>query len=299
MTSIGPILDEFFSPWSQERLWVMRSQDAYTELVRRWRPLRVKVNQAKDILAANCYEWQQTHRTTRGWRPSMTDPPRHDPNAWGARRIRRRHPPRIGLEGWSYHPPGTDPTTCGEQFFLYANTGGPLFGIESDALHYCAIGSFGIYVTLDEIDCTNRIGTMRIVMYNNMSRRSFGDYARYASLSGQANQYMWWIWTETASWNAAGRRMSEREGGGDWGQETPPPDPAEERFMPMPGLFSPCRGNGSLAQEDGGPGSIVRPCACMRARLERTPAPPPCGCGCTSARIRARETLAMPLHPSR
>ena len=36
MTTVGDILDEFFSPFSSETLWVMPEDDNYTEIVRKW-----------------------------------------------------------------------------------------------------------------------------------------------------------------------------------------------------------------------------------------------------------------------
>ncbi len=39
MTTVGEILDEFFSPFSSEKLWIMPESDGYTALVRKWQPV--------------------------------------------------------------------------------------------------------------------------------------------------------------------------------------------------------------------------------------------------------------------
>jgi hypothetical protein len=54
MATIGEILDEFFSPFGKERLWVMPETDNYTKIVRTWQPVIGAVDKAKANLAANC-----------------------------------------------------------------------------------------------------------------------------------------------------------------------------------------------------------------------------------------------------
>lgn len=191
-TTIGEILDEFFSPFSSPRLWIMPESDPYTVIVRRWQPVIDAVNRAKANLEANCTGWSTNHRTDPAWRPGMTDPPVTDPNA------HREFVPS---------PPGTDPATCRSAFIPYVATrvtpGVPL--IQTFELYTCSIGSFNIYVTVDSIDCAAGLAKMNIWMYNAMSVRSFGRYASHPvfALSGMEKQYMWWNWSESHSWSPA------------------------------------------------------------------------------------------------
>lgn len=184
-TTIGQILDEFFSPFSSETLWVMPDSDNYTRIVRTWQPVIDAVNQAKADLEANCTDWSSNHMTDPSWTPGRTDPPVTDPNAH-----------RI----WVASPPGTDPTTCRNAFIVYVSSGR---NIQTFELYTCSIGSFGIYATVNSIDCTAGTAEMNIWMYNAMDQGSFGRYASHPlfSLSGMERQYMWWNWTESHSWS--------------------------------------------------------------------------------------------------
>ncbi|WP_054032064.1 eCIS core domain-containing protein [Desulfatitalea tepidiphila] len=190
-TTIGEILNEFFSPFSSEHLWVMPEGDNYTRIVRRWQPVIDAVNQAKADLEANCAAWSAGHRTDSSWTPGMTDPPVTDPNAHGI---------------WVASPPGTDPQTCKDAFIIYVGShlllGPP---VQTFELYTCSIGSFGIYVTVDSIDCATQTADMNIWMYNAMDQGSFGQYASHPAfaLSGMERQYMWWNWHESHSWGAA------------------------------------------------------------------------------------------------
>jgi len=182
VTSVGQILDEYFSPFSRPRTWIMGPDDAYTRIVRRWQPVVDAVNAAKADLRANCEVWSERHLTSPNWSPKTALNGSPDPNAW----------PR-GVPS----PPGTDPETAARNFIIYLLT-----GYQTDELHTSAIGSFALYVTVDRIDCCAKRATLKIWMYNRMSRQSFGRFANQFpfNLSGQANQDMWWGWTEDYSW---------------------------------------------------------------------------------------------------
>jgi hypothetical protein len=188
-TSIGQILDNFFSPFSSETLWIMPENDSYTRIVRTWQPVIDAVNRAKASLEADCAGWQTRHMTTSSWRPGMTDPPETDPNALGI---------------WVSSPPGTDPNTCRDAFIIYVLTkmhpGIPT--VQTFGLYTCSIGSFGIYATVDRIDCMAKTARMNIWMYNAMDRDSFGRYASHPlfAASGMERQYMWWNWSEYHRW---------------------------------------------------------------------------------------------------
>ena len=181
-TTAGQVLDEFFSGSSSETLWVMPETDSYTRIVRHWQPVINAVNQAKADLQANCANWSTNHRTDPSWTPGKTDPPVTDPNAHDI---------------WVSSPPGTDPFTCGTAFITYHGT-----GAQSFALYTCSIGSFGIYATVDGIDCTEGAAVMNIWMYNAMDQGSFGSFTGLFPFSGMERQYMWWNWKETLIWGA-------------------------------------------------------------------------------------------------
>ncbi|MFO1423437.1 MAG: hypothetical protein U1F70_07240 [Candidatus Competibacteraceae bacterium] len=206
-TTIGQILDNFFSPFSVESLWVMPETDNYTTIVRRWQPVIDAVNQAKANLAANCPLWKTSHKTSASWKPGKTDPPATDPNAYSI---------------WVSSPPGTDPDTCRDAFIVYAGSvaaraaaralGGvippltsiPLPTVQTWELYTCSIGSFGISATVDSIDCAAKTAKMNIWMYNVMSKKSFGRFASHPAFaaSGMKNQYMWWNWSESHAWGS-------------------------------------------------------------------------------------------------
>jgi hypothetical protein len=189
MTTIGDVLDNFFSPLSSEKLWVMPETDNYTKIVRQWFPVKKAVNLVKANLAENCATWQTKHTTTSTWKPGKTDPPRTDPNAFAR---------------WVASPPGTDPQTCKTAFIKYvaskaAGIVSPVIPeIQTRNLYTCSIGSFGIYATLDYIDCSKNAARINIWMYNAMDKQSFGKYAKDPAfaLCGMKRQYMWWNWME-------------------------------------------------------------------------------------------------------
>jgi outer membrane protein OmpA-like peptidoglycan-associated protein len=191
-TTVGPILDEYFSPFSSPRVWVMEETDPYTVLVRGWQPVIDGQAWLLNHLEQHAADWAARHRTTPGWRPGMTG---HDPAA---------------ASNSVPNPPGTDPTTCRNAFLPYAGgeaakillgpTGQLLPRIETWELHTCAIGSFVLRATVDAIDQAAGTATVNIWMQNEMSQASFGRFADYAVLSGQATQYMWWHWRVPHRW---------------------------------------------------------------------------------------------------
>lgn len=58
------------------------------------------------------------------------------------------------------------------------------------------IGSFNLYVSVDEVDENKCWGTINVWMYNNMSRESFSPFDYLFPGSYQRSQYMWWNWKE-------------------------------------------------------------------------------------------------------
>ena len=190
-TTVGPILDSYFSPFSSPRVWVMEETDPYTVLVRGWQPVIDGQAWLLTHLEHNAADWAARHRTTAGWRPGMSGA---DPAA---------------AMNSVQHPPGTDPATCRNAFLPYLAgevargllPGGQVLPrIETWELHTCAIGSFVLRATVDAIDVAAGTATVNIWMQNEMSRSSFGRFADQAILSGQATQYMWWHWRVQHRW---------------------------------------------------------------------------------------------------
>jgi hypothetical protein len=205
MTKIGTILDEFFSPFSSEKLWTMGPVDDYTSRVRAWQPVINGVNRIKANLALLPSVWQASFRTDTSWKPSKTDAPK--PGAY---------------RDFSASPPGTDPETCKSAFVVYvaskAVAGGILPEIQTDKLYTCSIGSFNIYTTVDVIDVTAKTATLNYWMYNAMSKRSFGHFATLPvfALCGMKTQYMWWNWGENVEWTTGSVVTVPGSGGGGW-----------------------------------------------------------------------------------
>ena len=210
MASVGDILDEFFSPFSSERLWVMPEYDEYTLRVRNWDPVKEAVSATKINLATHCAIWSGSYTSNPSWKPGKTDAPK--PGAY-----------RESVQS----PPGTDPETCKSAFIVYvagktlgAITPGSINrGIQTDNLYTCSIGSFNIYTTVDRIDCTAKTATMNFWMYNAMSKRSFGRFAEHPvfALCGMRTQYMWWNWVESVDWSSgAVRNVPRAPGTGGW-----------------------------------------------------------------------------------
>jgi hypothetical protein len=197
MTTVGDILDEFFSPMSSEKLWVMPESDNYTAIVRQWQPVIGATNRTKQHLAANCAHWSASYMTKPSCQPTMTDIPK--PNAY---------------REFVRSPPGTDPETCRNAFVIYVTTKVarvvpvpvplPVPEIQTRELYTCSIGSFNVYTTVNRIDCATKTATLNYWAYNSMSRHSFGRFASHPafSLSGMATQFMWWNWVESVDWTS-------------------------------------------------------------------------------------------------
>jgi hypothetical protein len=195
MATIGDILDEFFSPFSSQKLWVMPESDEYTQRVRKWNPVIQAVGRIKTNLGSFPNSWSVAYKTDASWKPTMTDAPKPGAD--------REFVPS---------PPGTEPETCKSAFIVYVTSkaaksmipvGGLLPSVQTDPLYTCSIGSFNIYTTLDSIDLKAQKATMNFWMYNSMSKTSFGKFANHTafSLSGMKTQFMWWNWVENVEWS--------------------------------------------------------------------------------------------------
>jgi len=203
MTTVGDVLDEFFSPLSRRTLWVMPESDNYTSIVREWQPVIDATNRTKQNLALNGAIWSANYVTRPQWQPMMTDTLK--PNAY---------------REFVRSPPGTDPETCKNAFITYAASKVARFApipvpvpeIQTRSLYTCSIGSFNIYTTVDVIDCAAKKASLNYWMYNSMSKRSFGRFASHPAfaLSGMATQFMWWNWIEAVDWSSGAVRTLPR-----------------------------------------------------------------------------------------
>jgi hypothetical protein len=210
MASIGDILDEFFSPFSSQKIWVMPEGEDYTKRVRKWGPVTQAVSRIKSNLGTFPTIWNAAYKSDASWKPTMTDTPKP-----GAHRE------------FVASPPGTDPETCKSAFVVYVTSkagksiipgGGLLPSVQIDALYTCSIGSFNIYATVDAINLKARTATMNFWMYNAMSKTSFGKFASHPafSLSGMKTQYMWWNWLEDVEWTTGNVKDVPRTVNAGW-----------------------------------------------------------------------------------
>lgn len=209
MTTVGAILDEFFSPFSSETMWVMPESDGYTEIVRKWKPVIQSQDRIKNNLKNHCGNWSSNYKTNSSWKPTKTNAVKK-----GAYR------------DFVPSPPGTDPATCKSAFILYVGSkvggwvpGAPKAEIQTFQLYTCSIGSFNIYATVDQVDCAKKTATLNYWMYNSMSKRSFGRFASHPAfkLSGMKTQYMWWNWTEDVDWSSGSIKVvPKKKAGGGW-----------------------------------------------------------------------------------
>jgi hypothetical protein len=203
MADVGDVLDEFFSPFSSEKLWVFPETDDYTKLVRGWQAVINALARIKARLAANCAHWQANNVSNPAWTPTMSDAPKVNAD-----------------REFVQSPPGTDPDTCEKAFIIYAGSiaaktvlGGVVGGIlappiQTRDLYLCSIGSFNIYTTVDLIDCGAKTAKMNFWMYNSMSKRSFGKFASNPVFKacGMKTQFMWWNWVESVDWSSGSVR---------------------------------------------------------------------------------------------
>jgi len=205
LTSVMDVLDEFFKviPLGKSKLWIMNSGDPYTSIVKDWAPVITEVEKIKTLIAENETYWKIYKNT--GLDPS-----------WAPNKKRQFHKAE-GYSAFVSNPFGTDPLS--NQGNLLPHILLDLFGYSviplapvawevSDSLaeynkplHTSVIGSFRIGATVDNVNLSGNTcsATINIWMYNEMSKKSFGKYAKYFPLSSMKTQYMWWNWKETFS----------------------------------------------------------------------------------------------------
>ena len=191
-TTIAPILESFFSRTvSEPMLWVMGENDEYTTIVRNWESVKNQLPIIKSRVARAPRIWSASHTTSPTWRPQM----------------RYGFDPRSGYEVLVSSPPGTDPITARNQYIIYWFT-----TIRTDSLHTSAIGSYRLAATVDTVTFNPCRATINIWMYNEMSRRSFGQYANHWYFRGRPmpSQFMWWNWKERIKFDSKGRFVDDQ-----------------------------------------------------------------------------------------
>ncbi len=198
MTSAVEILQEFFSPSSREKVWVMPEADNYTKIVREWSPVQAsEYGTIIDFARSNV----KIPPTNPMWRPNLSNSRETD--------ISRRY----GHEDRVPSPVGTDPPTCQRELAHYFATRA-LSGITGSAapqrveLQRAVIGSFRIYTTVDKINHKEKLGTFNFWMFNSMSKKSLDAYTPDGNRFGMKTQYMWWNWVATFDWKGSVRRVA-------------------------------------------------------------------------------------------
>jgi RHS repeat-associated protein len=207
LTTVSEVLESFFSSSTEEKQWTMPEDDEYTKKMKEWTAVKEALDELKKKMQNDCETWAKNKKTDPSWQPGKTTPPAGEPN---------------NSEGvWKDSPAGTDPNTASKAWDTYKKT-----GQIPPELWYAAVGSFGVYVTVDEIDCCNKKAKLNVWVYNKMSQKSFGlpNVIGYKLLTpgaqGMANQYMWWNWKEDYSWTnvstPTGGGGTPSGGGGGW-----------------------------------------------------------------------------------
>jgi hypothetical protein len=186
-TSIAEVLGVFFNPVDiGTGLWLMREDDSYTRLVRRWKPVKDMLAQLRADVIARPDEWKQKHMTDAKWKPTKADAP----------------PPKAGFDRLAAKPAGTDPVTCEYHLKYFLAT-----GIATDALHTAAVGSFRIIATASLLDPAERLAILDVWMFNIMSSTSFGQFGRQWPFNELPlrSQFMWWNWQEKFNYDQSGK----------------------------------------------------------------------------------------------
>ena len=189
--TVGDVLQSFWdSP--KPKLWIFKEDDTYTQHVRNWVHVKKLVSMAQDNLSYNCRFWESNRRTDSKWKPSMTTPPNGmPPNSWSK---------------WKSRPSGTSPLDASRAYAQYLTQGMYIwndYDATPETLWTSAIGSFGIWVTVDKIDCACKSAKMNIWMYNKMSKKSFGSFGIWLPkfMYKQEDQFMWWNWKVDYRWS--------------------------------------------------------------------------------------------------
>ena len=221
MTAIADVLQEFFSPWSQEKVWVMDERDKYTMIVRDWAVVRDAVSKVKEDLTLTLSEVDVTSKWPKNTDWCMTDP------MWRPNMAASKMTERFGRPGHRHrvnNPPGTLPADCKKALYIYLGSlaatelSSPLprplkpEPIQTETLFRGAIGSFTLYSTIDKLDNQAGRAQLSFWIFNAMTPRSFSPYDREPLViklrCGMKAQYMWWNWSESVDWNSGWLRTT-------------------------------------------------------------------------------------------
>jgi RHS repeat-associated protein len=183
---VSEVLGSFFNPLNFfPVLWIMPQDDPYTIVVRRWSVVQQQEDTIKRLISNDPEAWKNNHITSKTWRPKME---------YG-------FDPRVRYNELVKSPSGTDPATAEMEYMKYL-----IWGYESDKLAWAAIGSFRIAATVDYVNIKECRARANVWMYNEMSKKSFGRFAKrwYFRWLPMATQYMWWNWKMDFIFNKKG-----------------------------------------------------------------------------------------------
>jgi RHS repeat-associated protein len=195
---VSEVLGSFFNPLNFfPVLWIMPQDDPYTIVVRRWSVVQQQEDTIKRLISNDPEAWKNNHITSKTWRPKME----------------YRFDSRVGYNELVKSPPGTDPATAEMEYKRYL-----IWGYESDKLAWAAIGSFRIAATVDYVNIKECRARANVWMYNEMSKKSFGRFAKrwYFRWLPMATQYMWWNWKMDFTFNKKGHYYDIPEVANRW-----------------------------------------------------------------------------------
>jgi hypothetical protein len=195
---VSEVLGSFFNPLNFfPVLWIMPQDDPYTIVVRRWSVVQQQEDTIKRLISNDPETWKNNHITSKTWRPKME----------------YRFDSRVGYNELVKSPPGTDPATAEMEYKRYL-----IWGYESDKLAWAAIGSFRIAATVDYVNIKECRARANVWMYNEMSKKSFGRFAKrwYFRWLPMATQYMWWNWKMDFTFNKKGHYYDIPEVANRW-----------------------------------------------------------------------------------
>jgi RHS repeat-associated protein len=195
---VSEVLGSFFNPLNFfPVLWIMPQDDPYTIVVRRWSVVQQQEDTIKRLISNDPEAWKNNHITSKTWRPKME---------YG-------FDPRVRYNELVKSPSGTDPATAEMEYMKYL-----IWGYESDKLAWAAIGSFRIAATVDYVNIKECRARANVWMYNEMSKKSFGRFAKrwYFRWLPMATQYMWWNWKMDFTFNKKGHYYDIPEVANRW-----------------------------------------------------------------------------------
>ncbi len=175
-TDIGQVLNSYFTskslPDPGPQIWFMGPQDNYTQIVRKWAPVKDMFANIKSSVAWDPFFWKYKHNTLGYYLLNTIQP----------RAVRFR---------------ADDPAGTGVLSNLVLDLRRSATGFVPEELNTAAIGSFSIFVTVDYVDDRHCKAKLTMTMRNTMSQASFSQsLAKLYQNYYQHTQYMYWTWKE-------------------------------------------------------------------------------------------------------